>query len=82
MAAFPTASKPKIHVIPSKTLQANAILVCEIINTVSIIGFFFSSLLDNFFAFNLPCRYRLYITFVNVTVLANRMAATGITTAI
>ena len=44
MAAFPTASKAKIHVIPSKTLQANAILVCEIINTVSKIGFFFFSL--------------------------------------
>ena len=41
MVAFPTASKAKIHVIPSKTLQANAILACEIINAASITGFFF-----------------------------------------
>ena len=41
MLALPTASKAKIHVIPSKTLQANAILACEMINAVSMIGFFF-----------------------------------------
>ena len=48
MVAFPTASKAKIHVIPSKTLQANAILACEIINAASITGFFFSALSGNF----------------------------------
>ena len=55
MAACPTANMAKIHVIPSETLQANAILVCEIISAVSFIGPFSSSLLDYFLAFILTC---------------------------
>ena len=58
IVAFPTASRANIHVIPSNTLQANAILVCEIIIAVSIIGFLFSSPSDSFLAFSWPCWYR------------------------
>lgn len=78
MVAFPTASSAKIHVIPSKMLQENAILISETTIALSI----FLSPSDNFIAFSLPCRCRLHMTITNVTVLPNKIAPTGTITAI
>ena len=68
MVTLSTAKNAKTQVVPSNTLQANAILASENIRAASVIGF------------RLALLCNLIVTIVSIIVLTNNIAPTGATT--
>ena len=68
MVTSSTAKNAKIQVVPSNTLQANAIFASEITRAASLIGL----------CLLLPCN--LIVTITSIIMLANSIAAIGATT--
>ena len=68
MVTSSTANNAKTQVVPSKTLQTNAILASEITRAASLIGLCLLRLRN------------LIVTRISMIMLANIIAATGATT--